>query len=97
MWDKLEKTFHLMHLSTAVSQLAANKTNKRTSLLCQNDKYKQLLKTDLFFKTKFHCGNGKTFFHNVPKVKFSSEKLFIVRSKNIDNLKIWFDFQHTNW
>ena len=71
MQDKLEKTFHLMHLLTAVSQLAANKTNRRTGLLCQNDKYKQLLETDLFFKTsefpiddleiQFHCGNGKTF------------------------------------
>jgi hypothetical protein len=71
MQDKLEKTFHLMHLPTAVSQLAANKTNRRTSLLCQNDKYKQLLETDLFFKTSeslndvteinAHFGSAKTF------------------------------------
>ena len=40
-----------MHLPTVVSQLAADRAKRRTDLLCQKEKYKQLLETDLFFKT----------------------------------------------
>ena len=100
MWDKVEKTFHLMHLRTVVSQLAANKTNRRTGLLCQNEKYKQLFETDLFFKTSEfpldvldvpNFGKCKNFLDNIQKTELVVKKWFSVHSKK------GLAFQKFNW
>ena len=80
MQDKQEKTFYLMHLPTAVSQLAANKTKRRTGLLCQNDKYKQYWKLYLFPKTSEYPIDvieinvqRQNFLDNVQNAQISSE------------------------
>ena len=101
MWDKLEKTFHLMHLLTVVLQLAANKTNRRTSLLCQNKEYKQLLISieHWFVLQNFWISNWESnsilglpnFFEQCSEGKISSEKLFLVWSKK------GLAFQKLNW
>ena len=102
MWDKLEKTFHLMHLLTVVSQLAANKTNRRTGLLCQNKEYKQLLTSignwlvlqnfwmDILDNLFWECQN---FLDNVQKEKLIVKSCFWSGPKKGWHSKNWIGFQ----